>query len=89
MKHSAVKNEKPNISGAIWDKDIPDIINGMKEAGVTEFTISASPCGVTERLAVFEANGAILQGLTRVNLGAVNSATFEEKLTPAFLMKII
>ncbi len=89
MKDSAVKIERPDISGAIWDKDIPGIVSGMRAKGVTEFTISASPCNITERLAVFENNGAILQGLTWVDCGRINSVTFEKKLTPAFLMKIV
>ena len=55
-----------NISGAIWDKDIPAIVAGMKAEGISEFTISDDPCGLLKTLAVFEANGAKVQGLTTI-----------------------
>ena len=55
-----------NISGAIWDKDIPAIVAGFKAEGISEFTISEDACGLLKTLAVFEANGAKVQGLTTV-----------------------
>ncbi len=69
-----------NISGTIWDKDIPAIVAGFKAEGISEFTISDDPCGMLRTLAVFEANGAKVQGLTTVKSPA------EE--IPAFLMRI-
>ena len=70
-----------DISGAIWDKDIPAIVAGFKAEGITEFTISDDPCGVFDTLALFEANGAKVQGLTSVR-GVIGDR-------PAILMKII
>ena len=55
-----------NISGAIWDKDIPAIVAGFKAEGISEFTISEDACGLLKTLAVFEANGAKVQGLTTI-----------------------
>ena len=55
-----------NISGAIWDKDIPAIVAGIKAEGISEFTISEDACGLLKTLAVFEANGAKVQGLTTI-----------------------
>lgn len=55
-----------NISSTIWDKDIPAIVAGFKAEGISEFTISDDPCGMLRTLAVFEANGAKVQGLTSV-----------------------
>lgn len=55
-----------NISGTIWDKDIPAIVAGFKAEGISEFTISDDPCGMLKTLAVFEANGAKVQGFTSV-----------------------
>ena len=69
-----------NISGTIWDKDIPAIVAGFKAEGISEFTISDDPCGMLRTLAVFEANGAKLQGLTSVK-------NFAGEI-PALLMQI-
>ena len=69
-----------NISGAIWDKDIPAIVAGMKAEGISEFTISEDACGLLKTLAVFEANGAKVQGLTTIKSLAGD--------IPAFLMQI-
>ena len=69
-----------NISGTIWDKDIPAIVAGFKAEGISEFTISDDPCGMLRTLAVFEANGAKVQGLTSVKSPAGE--------IPAFLMQI-
>ena len=69
-----------NISGAIWDKDIPAIVAGFKAEGITEFTISDDPCGVFDTLALFEANGAKVQGLT-----TIKSSVGE---IPAILMRV-
>ena len=69
-----------NISGAIWDKDIPAIVAGFKAEGISEFTISEDACGLLKTLAVFEANGAKVQGLT-----SIKSLAGE---IPAILMQI-
>ena len=69
-----------NISGAIWDKDIPAIVAGFKAEGISDFTISEDACGLLKTLAVFEANGAKVQGLTTIKSLAGD--------IPAFLMQI-
>lgn len=69
-----------NISSTIWDKYIPAIVAGFKAEGISEFTISDDPCRMLKTLAVFEANGAKVQGLT-----SVKSLAGE---IPAFLMQI-
>ena len=52
-----------DISGTIWEKDIPGKVKAMKDAGISEFTISDTSCGIVRTLAVFEENGAKLQGV--------------------------
>ena len=69
-----------NISGTIWDKDIPAIVASFKAEGISEFTILDDPCGMLKTLAVFEANGAKVQRLTSVKSPAGE--------IPAFLMQI-
>lgn len=78
-----------DISGSFWPKEIPAMIAEIKAEGISEFTISDSRCGITEILAVFEDNGAKLQGLTYIDCGRLNGKTGEPEMTPAFLMKIM
>ena len=78
-----------DISGSFWPKEIPAMIGEMKAEGISEFTISDSRCNITEILAVFENNGAKLQGLTRIATGFNNFETDEPEMKPAFLMKIM
>ena len=66
-----------NISGTIWDREIPGIVRILRAEGVSEFTISDDPSGMLDTLSVFEAHGAKLQGLTTIEGG-----------NPAFLMKL-
>ena len=78
-----------DISGIIWEKDIPAKVKAMKEAGISEFTVSDTSCRIAETLAVFEANGAKLQGLTYIDSGWCDFETGEPQMKPAFLMKIM
>ena len=78
-----------DISDVLWPEDIPAMIEEMKAEGVAEFTISDSRCNITEILAVFEDNGAKLQGLTRIATGFNNFETDEPEMKPAFLMRIM
>ena len=89
MKDSAMKIEGLDISGVIWDKDIQGKVKAMKDAGISEFTISDTSCGIVRTLAVFEENGAKLQGLTSVKSGWCDFETGEDEMKPAFLMKIL
>ena len=78
-----------DISDALWAKDIPEMVKGIKAEGITEFTVSDGRCGIAEILAVFEENGAKLQGLTYIDSGLCDWETGEPKMKPAFLMKIM
>ena len=78
-----------NVSSSIWEKDIPAIIAGFKEQGISEFTISEDSCGLIGKLAVFEANGAKVQGLTQVRTGNVKFETGEEEMIPAIMMRVM
>ncbi len=71
-----------NISSTIWDKDIPAMVAAFRAEGVSEFTISEDPCGLLGTLAIFEAHGAKVQGLTTVD-------TFTKKSAPAILMRLM
>ena len=78
-----------DINGSFWPKEIPAMVDEMKTEGISEFTISDGRCGIAEILAVFEDNGAKLQGLTRIGTGFNDFETDEPEMKPAFLMKIM
>lgn len=78
-----------DISDAGWPEEIPAMVEVMKAEGITEFTVSDGRCGIEKILAVFEDNGAILQGLTRIDSGLEDLKTGKPKMKPAFLMKIM
>ncbi|MBR0150916.1 MAG: hypothetical protein IJP89_06105 [Synergistaceae bacterium] len=79
---------RPNLSWSGWDKDIHEIVQRMRASGVKEFTISDGSCGMTRTLAVYEANGAKLIGLTQVIGTDIDINTFEVVPSPAFLMRL-
>ena len=77
-----------DISGVIWDKDIPGIVAGLRAEGISEFTISDNSCGLIKKLAVFEANGAKVQGLTEIPGMWLDFKTRKPEMIPAILMKL-
>ena len=78
-----------NISGSIWEKDIPAIVAGFRAEGISEFTITNDACGLIGKLAEFEANGAKVQGLTEIKSSNVDIETGEPETTAAILMRIM
>lgn len=69
-----------DFHSTIWDKDVKAIVASLRKFGIEEFTISSTACGIVETLALFEAEGAKVQGLTSVKSSA------EE--IPAILMRV-
>ena len=78
-----------NISGSIWEKDIPAIVAGFRAEGISEFTITNEACGLIRTLSVFEANGAKVQGLTEITSSSVDIETGKPEMTAAILMRIM
>lgn len=77
-----------DFNGTIWDRDIPAIVTGLKEKGIKEFTISNTASGLLKTLAIFEANGAKVQGLTSIKGDYLDTQTGELVTIPAMLMRI-
>lgn len=78
-----------NISGSIWEKDIPAIVADFRAEGISEFIITDEACGLIGKLAVFEANGAKVQGLTQIKSSFLDFETGEPEMIPAILMKVM
>ena len=78
-----------NISGSIWEKEIPAIVAEFKAEGISEFTITNEASGLIGKLAAFEANGAKVQGLTQVESSSVDIETGKPEMISAILMRLI
>ena len=69
-----------DFNSTIWDKYVKAVTVSMRRFGIKEFTISSTDCGIVRTLALFEAEGAKLQGLTSIK-GFIGE-------NPAILMRL-
>lgn len=81
-------NEELDFADAIWDYDIAEIAETLRENGITEFTISSNFSGLIEILAAFEKVGIKMAGLTEVNAGYTDFMTGEKARIPAIRMTL-
>ena len=79
-------NEKINFSECIWEHDIEDIANCLKENGIVEFTISSTFSSLIETLAEFQKHGFKMAGLTEVNARYTAIGSDEKAKLPAIKM---
>ena len=81
-------NKLLDFNDAIWDRDIPEIVDTLKRMGEKEFTISSTYSSLVETLAGFDKLGVKISGMTEVNANttAFNSNEFDR--IPALLMKL-
>jgi len=80
------ENEKINFSECIWEHDIEDIANCLKENGILEFTISSTFSSLIETLAEFQKHGFKMAGLTEVNARYTAICSDEKAKLPAIRM---
>ena len=79
-------NDKIDFSEVIWDYDIEEIANSLKENGICEFTISSTFSSLISTLAEFEKHGFQMAGLTEVNANYTDWQTGERAKIPAIRM---
>jgi len=79
-------NEKIDFSEVIWDYDIEEIANCLKENGICEFTISSTFSSLISTLAEFQKHGFQMAGLTEVNANYTDWQTGERAKVPAIRM---
>lgn len=79
-------NELPNFADVIWEKDIEEIVAGMKKYGIKEITISSNFSGLIGTLAEFEKHGLKMAGLTEINTPFEDFGTGTLKTTQAIKM---
>lgn len=49
-----------------WDKDLPDFVAALREAGVTEFAVTDQSTALMRCLHILAANGCTIEGLCTV-----------------------
>jgi len=79
-------NERIDFCECIWENEIEDIANCMKENGIVEFTISSTFSSLIETLAEFQKHGFQMAGLTEVNARYTDFTTGKNKVVPAIRM---
>ena len=80
------ENERIDFGERIWENEIEDITNCLKQNGIYEFTISSTFSGLIETLAIFEKHGFQMAGLTEVNATYTDWQTNKRKRIPAIRM---
>ena len=82
-------NDKIDFNEVIWEYEIEDIANCLKENGISEFTISSTFSSLIETLAEFQKHGFQMAGLTEVNARYKEVGSNEKKRIPAIRMLCI
>ena len=81
-------NELIDFNEVIWEKDIEEILKGLKENNFDAFTISSTFSGLSQTIAAFEEQGCKLAGMTEVNSRFKDWQTGEPETLPAFLIEV-
>ncbi len=81
-------NNNIDFNEVIWDYDIEAIVKNLRDAGITEFTISSTFSSLIETLAAFAAQGVTMNGLTQVYARYTDWNTGEPAIIPAIKMSI-
>lgn len=83
-----IQNDLINFGEIIWDHDVEDIIQTLRENGILEFTISTFQGKLVELLAAFDKSGAVMSGLTEVKANYTDWETETYARIPAIKMII-
>ncbi|MDD4688521.1 MAG: hypothetical protein PHE51_02090 [Eubacteriales bacterium] len=76
-------NDKIDFNECIWESEIEDIVNCLRENGIVEFTISSTFASLIETLAAFQRHGYQMAGLTEVNSRHTDVFTGKKTRIPA------
>ncbi len=79
-------NDRIDFGEVIWDNDVGEIAETLKENGITEFTISSTFSSLIPTLAEFARNGFQMAGLTEVKANYTDFQTQEWAVIPAIRM---
>lgn len=79
-------NDRIDFGKAIWDSEVGEITETLKENGITEFTISSTFSSLIPTLAEFAKHGFQMAGLTEVKANYTDFQTQERAVIPAIQM---
>ena len=79
-------NDRIDFGEAIWDSEVGEIAETLKENGITEFTISSTFSSLISTLAEFAKHGFQMAGLTEVKANYTDFQTQERAVIPAIRM---
>lgn len=82
----AAGNEFINFSGALFDRELPEILGQLDDNGVSTFTISSSFSGLIGTLAMLEQDYWIVQGMTEVRANYNDFKTGKPAVIPALIL---
>lgn len=80
------ENDKIDFADVIWDYEVKEIADCLKDNGIDEFTISSTFSSLIPILAAFEKEGYGMVGLTEVNARYTDWQTGKRALLPAIKM---
>ena len=80
-------NDRLDLNGCIWEEDVKDLINSIRENGITEFTFSSTWSGALEVAWLFQQNGCTLAGLVEIN-GPQKFFSEEHEKLHGYLFKV-
>ena len=80
-------NDRIDFGEAIWDSEVGEITETLKENGITEFTISSTFSSLIPTLAEFAKHGFQMAGLTEVKANYTDFQTQERAVIPAIRME--
>jgi hypothetical protein len=79
-------NDRIDFGETIWDSEVGEIAETLKENGITEFTISSTFSSLIPTLAEFAKHGFQMAGLTEVKANYTDFQTQERAVIPAIRM---
>ena len=80
-------NDRIDFGEVIWDSEVGEIAETLKENGITEFTISSTFSSLIPTLAEFAKHGFQMAGLTEVKANYTDFQTQERAVIPAIRME--
>ena len=81
-------NDRIDFGETIWDSEVGEIAETLKENGITEFTISSTFSSLIPTLAEFAKHGFQMAGLTEVKANYTDFQTQERAVIPAIRMAV-
>ena len=79
-------NDRIDFGETIWDSEVGEIAETLKENGITEFTISSTFSSLIPTLAEFAKHGFQMAGLTEVKANYTDFQTQERAVISAIRM---